>query len=74
MRNNKISFASIACNLHVTELCWKPYLSDPDPGGKNRSLYVENTLLYGCFASFVKLKIMCNYVTFRFVFETSYYT
>ncbi len=29
--------------------------------------------LYGCFASFVQLKITRNCVTFRFVFETGYF-
>jgi hypothetical protein len=29
--------------------------------------------LYGCFASFIQLKITPNSVTFRFVFETGYY-
>ncbi len=33
---------------------------------------MEHTL-YGCFASFVKLKITRNYDTFYFVFETGYY-
>jgi hypothetical protein len=29
--------------------------------------------LYGCFVSFVQLKITRNYVMFRFVYETGYY-
>ncbi len=39
----------------------------------NRDLNVEKDPLYGCFASFVQLKITRNYVTFRFVYETDYY-
>ncbi len=59
-------------NLHVTKFLWKPYLSDLDPGFKNRGLYWGKYPLYGCFASFVKL-ITHNYVMFRFNFETGYY-
>jgi hypothetical protein len=53
-------------NLRETEFRWKPYLSDPDPGGKNRGIYYGKYPLNGCFASFVQLKIMRYYVTFRF--------
>jgi hypothetical protein len=82
MRNNEIRYTSIALNLRVTEFRWKPYLSDPDLGGKIWVYIVEHTLCmagvevnrdHGGSASFVKLKITRNYVTFRFVFETGYY-
>jgi hypothetical protein len=49
------------------------HLADPDKGDKNRGLYCGKYPLYGCCASFVQLKIMCNYITFCFVFETGYY-
>jgi hypothetical protein len=46
----------------------------PEIGGKNRGFYCRKYPLYGCFSSFVQLKIMRNYVTFRFVFVTGSYT
>jgi hypothetical protein len=39
---------------------------------ENRDLNVGKDPLYGCFASFVQLKITRNYVTFLFVDETGY--
>jgi hypothetical protein len=59
-------------NLGVTEINWKLYLSDPDQGGKTGGLYCGKYPLYDCFASFVQLKIMHNYVTFRIVFKLAF--
>ncbi len=44
----KLHYKIITRNRKVLYLCY--ILSDPDPGGKNRSLYCGKYHLYVCFA------------------------
>jgi hypothetical protein len=51
MQNNEICYTSTTYNLHIIEFRWNPFLTDPNPGGKNRVWKIHFVWLFHQFRS-----------------------